>query len=611
MRYILSSILFIGFLFSIIYVNGQDKNDERNYFLNNWEPRNYNVPDDFINPKVRAYNSTVAIVINAADTIAKVLSTQFGANTTFRNGDGMLNDGIRFPMYEKSGLGSYRFPAGSGSNIYFYDGNIPNEFLIDINPIDGTKSSALKVESFAKFIDSLGAQATVVVNYFYARYGVTAEGTREARVLQAAEYAAGFVHKLNIELGANVLNWEIGNECYGKWEEGYDVNGSIVTGKEYGEDFRVFAKKMKEVDPSIKVGAVLYTKDTDWNPQVIKEVQNDADFFIIHEYFTTEKDATKENILGSIGAISENINLLKKTLSNNTNYTLNHFPVTLTEFNCRGPHTTTMVNALFFAQIMGEIIKNNVGLSTTWVSEWSWKSDREPKAFLAVNDPMQEDYTARPTYMVYHYYRKTFGDHMVNVSNPGSGINVYASRFTSGEIGIVATNSNSTAKAIKIHAANLGSYKINEAHWYEITANSFEPGDKKFYINGETGITEGGGPENFNEIHPYKKDFLNNDTIILPAYSMNYIVLSGDISNNIKPKGSNHIQIHPNPTGSTIWIKSKKEIEGYEIYNLSGQLVKQNNIKTEKINVESLDSGYYVLKLRTHKAIESMNFIKE
>ena len=218
-------------------LTGQDNSDLQNHFFEGWLPRVYLNPETTLPGALSTESPDVTVSIDAKDTISRVLPTQFGVNTTFRNKEGMLTDGIRFPIYERTKLGAYRFPAGSGSNTYFFDGNIPGQFLIDVNAIDGTKDGNLKPEHFAKFVDSLGTNGTIVVNYFYARYGITGSGTREERVLQAAQYAAGFVHKMNVELEAGIKYWEVGNECYGKWEVGWDVNGSIVTGKEYGEDF--------------------------------------------------------------------------------------------------------------------------------------------------------------------------------------------------------------------------------------------------------------------------------------------------------------------------------------------------------------------------------------
>jgi hypothetical protein len=596
-----------------------------NYFEKGWVPRSYTIPSEYKTKKETSFSETVSVSIDLSDTIAKVLPTQFGANITFRSGDGIYTDDFRRTMFKKSNMGAYRFPAGSGSNIYFFDGNTPKSSLtvydgkgnkLDFNPIDGTKSKALKVENFVKFIKALGAEATIVVNYFYARYGVVAENTRKARVLQAAKYAADFVRKVNVELGAGVVNWEVGNECYGDWEYGYDVEGlGKVTGKEYGEDFRVFVREMKKVDPTIKIGAVLQTKETGWNAQVLKEVQHDADFFVIHEYFTSPKDATLENILGSVGKISEDMEFLRQSIADNTDYTLDHYAVALTEFNSRGNYTTNMVNGVFFSQILGEIIKNKIGLATTWTGEWKYNPndpDNQVKSLLAIGDPDQNNYTPYAAYMAYHFYGKTFGDYMMKANADNPDVGVYASRFKTGEIGVVVVNESSSNTAIKLNLNKLGNYKITDAYWYEIYSNSFLYRDTKFYINGETGTTKGGGPDNFDKVLPYKKSFSNGDTIIIPPYSMNYIVLAGkEETTGIQHNLNHSIQIYPNPVTDKIHIKSDKNIMGYSIYDLSGKCVKRWNYPIKTIDIHQLNEGYYLLQLKTDNKTVTKSFIKQ
>jgi hypothetical protein len=605
MNYKLIIVIALFVSFFALNTNAQE---ERNFYLDGWIPRNYEEPSSGIERILSAETNDAVINVSINKEIAKVLPTHFGVNTPFRNGDGMLYDSIRVPMYEQARLGAFRFPAGSGSNKYFWDGNPPSEFLIELNPISALQSSALKPENFVTFIDSMGSQATVVVNYFYARYGETPEGTREARVKQAAEYAAGFVHRMNIELNAGIQNWEIGNECYGAWEEGYNVNGSIVTGTEYGEDFRVFAEEMKKVDSTIKVGAVLYTKDTDWNPQVIREVQDDADFFIIHDYFTPEKDATVENIFGSVGKIKDDIDLLSQTVEQETDKTLDHFPVTLTEFNCRGYHTTTMTDGMFVTQILGEVIKNNLGLSALWVSEWKWNSTQEPKSFLALQDPAQDDYTARPSYMPYHFYGKCFGDRMLEVSLSGEGVNAYASRFSSGEVGVVVINMNGTNTNVGFNLTGLNPATVQ---WYEVYSPTIGEGDKKFFINGETGTTPGGGPTNFYEIPPYKASFNGTETITLPGYSINFLVIEGEeVSVGFRDPLFDEEFVFPNPAGDYLIIKNKQSIMEYIIYNEAGELIKRGQPAHNRIDTSELESGYHILNIQLDNYSKNIAFLK-
>lgn len=184
---------------------------QRNFYLDGWKEKTYLVPTVATeNPLSTGSLVDATISINTSNELAKVLPTHLGSNTTFRNGNDQLS---RTHLYTNAGHGAMRFPAGSGSNKYFWDGNIPADMeqvidktglTIDVNGINGINRNYMTPELFAQFINDAGSQATVVVNYFYARYGKTTEGTRAARVQQAADYAASFVYKMNIELGANI-----------------------------------------------------------------------------------------------------------------------------------------------------------------------------------------------------------------------------------------------------------------------------------------------------------------------------------------------------------------------------------------------------------------------
>lgn len=506
---------------------------ERQFYRDYWEARNYQLPANTTSKQLETASTADALItIDASQEIAKVLPTQFGVNTPFRNGSDQLE---RTSLYTKSGMGSLRFPAGSGSNKYFFDGQIPSDFQIEISGINGVNSNYMTPAIFADFIESANSEATVVVNYFYARYGQTEEGTREARVQQAADYAAAFVRKMNVELGANIKNWEIGNECYGKWEEGWDVNGSIVTGKEYGEDFCVFAEAMKTVDSSIKVGVVVTRDDDEWNSTLLPEVKDHADFLVVHNYFTSVKDATPENLLGSIGQVESVHTTLLDCVEKYTDKPRDHFPVAMTEFNTRGPYNCTMVNGLFVAQVLGEVIKTGYGMVNLWVSEWNWsEADQESKGFLARNDPDQDDYTPRQSYMVYHYYEKCFGDQMVEAASNHSDVKVYASTFESGEIGLVVVNTSGTEKSVQLDLSAMSNgTDYSTAHWYEFYANTIAVSpsvDKQFYINGQTGTTTGGGPENFDDVPPYESAFDKQSVFRTKKYSVNFIVLRPELS---------------------------------------------------------------------------------
>ncbi len=600
--FILSFSIFTMFIFQ--NVNAQE-NSNSNFYLDTWIAKNFPIPQQTTPLTFDEGTAGDSVIIYPHDTLAPFLPTQLGLNTTFRSGSDMVKK--RVPLYRESQMGAFRFPAGSGSNLYFWDGNIPDKFLIDINPIDATQNSALKVSEFVAFIDSLGAEGTIVINYFYARYGFTEAGTREARVVQAAEYAAGFVNYVNNVLKANIKNWEVGNECYGKWETGYDVNGSIVTGKEYGEDFRVFAEKMIAVDPSIKIGAVMYPKDDNWNNEVMKEMKNDVDFLVVHNYFTTENDATADNILSSTNQVNEIKEQMDACTERNTSFPANHFPVSMTEYNCRGAHTTTFVNACFTADVVGRLIESGYGLATRWVGEWKWRVGTH--GLFALDDPDQDDYSVRQAYMVYRYFGKCFGDMMVKTSSSNNKLTVYGSTFSDGKTGLVVINSTSGNISFNLNIKE--GNNLGKVFLYEVYANTISESDKKFYVNGLTSNTSGGGPENPGDILPYEAELKENTILSVKKYSVNFFVFenSATTSSIHSSNQEKELIIYPNPAVNKLNFLNSAPFNSVKIYNLMGREVMDAEYKNP-FDISAIPGGVYLLNLYRQSTIITKTFIK-
>ena len=102
--------------------------------------------------------------------------------------------------------------------------------------------------------------------------------------------------------------WEIGNEVFGNghYASGDDVGFELdlhvpydgrprrglleLSGRTYGQGVVEYARAMRAVDSTIKIGAVLvtppddYTWAPDWNDQVLEECAMDIDFGIVHWY---------------------------------------------------------------------------------------------------------------------------------------------------------------------------------------------------------------------------------------------------------------------------------------------------------------------------------------
>jgi len=526
-------------------------------------------------------------------------------------------------------MGTYRYPAGSGSNTFFWDGVAPTNTLQykandgttgSVNPIIGTNPNTFTPALFAEFKKTLNCEANVNVNYFYARYGTTPEDTRPgattaskrvARVKQAADYAAAFVKYMNIDLKANIKYWEVGNECYGNWEEGYNINGSIVTGTEYGEDFNVFVAAMKAVDPTIKIGAVVFAgtgvNEKNWSSGVLQQVKNTADFLIIHEYFA--RTGSAQDVMNSATSLAQDVTIMKDWVVQYAGKTRDFFPIALTEFNTQNQlNSTNMANGLFFTQMIGEIIKNQIGLSTSWVNEWNGGGtipETNTHGLITINDPRQATYTPRSTFFPYYFYSKYFGSHILNASSNKSNVKVYASGYKEGELGLVLVNIGATEELVNL---NIDATKYNTVYWHEMYALNVNLENSKFYINGLTSTTVGGGPVDFEAVSAYESAYKSNSLVKLKPYSSTYLafVQKSSLAINDDQNIQNAVKVYPNPNKDGVFHLSNTS--HWKAYSILGVELKSGH--SDRIDLSEQPKGNYLLKVSTKDSTVSFKVIK-
>lgn len=74
----------------------------------------------------------------------------------------------------------------------------------------------------------------------------------------------------------------------------------------------------------------------------------------------------------------------------------------------------------------------------------------------------------------------------------------------------------------------------------------------------------------------------------------------------------NNFSIYPNPTNSKVNIKSDKKFDEVEIYNVLGQKIFSSTIsENQEIDMSSLTSGTYFLKLKSESLIKNVKIIKQ
>lgn len=186
---------------------------------------------------------------------------------TFWNGNGVRKgDDVDYTKLNRTPYSTWSAPWGTW-NID-YSGYAPG-FLVDVKPNEKPVMSSTKwhghvdVKTMHEFIRDLGDEPFVIVN----------GGTGSPR--DAAEW----VRWANQTMGYHVRYWEVGNELGGSWEAGnFLPDGSRLNGEIYAHRYEEFARAMKAVDPTIKVGTM------DWLEDVLKQCGDLVDFFSIHAY---------------------------------------------------------------------------------------------------------------------------------------------------------------------------------------------------------------------------------------------------------------------------------------------------------------------------------------
>jgi alpha-N-arabinofuranosidase len=76
----------------------------------------------------------------------------------------------------------------------------------------------------------------------------------------------------NVTKGYGFKYWEIGNECYGTWED--DNNSPAHNGVEYATRAAQYIQAMKAADPTIKIGVVADSSEDSYSNGYTTSVTN-------------------------------------------------------------------------------------------------------------------------------------------------------------------------------------------------------------------------------------------------------------------------------------------------------------------------------------------------
>jgi hypothetical protein len=537
-----------------------------------------------------------------------------------------------------------RFPGGSWSDIFFWNGrpsDIPDSIYdgttgkkTKFYAISGVNDWSTTVDNYYKLRKKVGTQGLITINYAYARYGLS-----NNPVQQAAHLAADWVRYDN----GRTKFWEIGNENGGPWEAGWmidtatnkDGQPQIITGQLYGRHFCVFADSMRaaaaEVGAKIYIGVqVLHfdgttswnSVDKTWNAGVFKEVGDSADFYVMHNYFGSA--ATVDNLLSAAqNDPKKNIDFIRKDITDKNGF---QKPVALTEYNMNSNSANatigrSYINGMQATILFNELIKNNFGLGARWLLVTG-----EDGMFYD-GDNTSLKWQPRPDFYYAYYQQKFTGDHAISTTSSSSNILAYASRYASGETGVVIVNKGTSPQVVKINPEDI--YVGDNYYVYSLTGGT-DNGDFSYYVtvNGVAPTGTQWGPRAALDTIPAYA-FPNDSNILIqsPGRSVQFIMLDSittiqdqtpSLVNNIhmtKPEVSNF----PNPFKTNTTIEFQTHTTSHvllTVYNQTGQIINTLVDQTLAPGSHSVDfygnslpGGIYFYKLQVDYSVTTKNMI--
>lgn len=634
-------ILFFSFTFLI------KAQHSSNCFLKDFELKYAEIPLYELASKPEG-NPSVTIQINVADTIGKISKYIFGNALAAWIGNDPLNDPVFIKQVKMLSPALIRYPGGSWSDIFFWDGkaeNIPplvwdgtQNKWINFTPQFGKNSWPTTVDNYYKLLDEVFTDGLITINYGYARYG-----TGENPVEQAAHYAAEWVRYDD----GRTKFWEIGNENAGPWEAGWKIDPllnkdnqpEIITGELYGKHFKVFADSMRkaaaERDNEIYIGAQILhfdgtnswnVADRKWNEGVFKEIGDAADFYVVHNYFGTQTNAKSLLDVASI-VPKQMMDFIKLDISRKN---APQKPIAITEWNMDQSGgdlaKTSIINGMQAVILFNEFIKLNYGMSCRWLLA-NWENDG---MFYRGNNTQIPKWNPRPDFYYIYFLQKFIGDHSIKTTvNGNNDLLAYATTFSSGHLGVTVINKSKSdliAEIKPLHSEFGEKYYI-----YSLTGGSEHPDFSKFvYINGYEPSGAAWGPlDNLEQIPAWAYNSNGEIKFNSPARSVQFILIEPGTYVSIKSteefflnRNFKLYQNYPNPFNPSTTISyhiSREDFVSLKIYDILGRevavLVNEFKLPGEykvNFNNKELSSGIYFYKLqcRNYIDVKKMTIIK-
>ena len=415
------------------------------------------------------------------------------------------------------GIAALRWPGGSASDVFHWQSNSEcNGGYVNANASFDT--------FFADIVAPHGPDVAVTVDY-----GSNAACNGGGDPAEAAAWVAyALAH------GDKVSHWTVGNESYGSWE--YDLHPSPHDAATYaGAVAGGYYPQMKAADPNAQVGVVVEPGwSPDWDGVVLAQAPYD---FVEYHYYAQAPGAESDAYL--VGEASQDfaaqIAAVKADLASAGHAAT---PIYVGElgsvYSNPGKQTTSITQALFAGQVLGEMMTAGVARATWWLgyggcsdasggnfnaSLYGWQtfggymvfSDGTPE-YGCPNAPVTPLGTLLPTARVFELFSAVArdGEKVLPLTNAGNAsVRAYAATRGAGTAVVLFNLSQSKTLPVKLNVKGMKSAG-------DVSVSTY---DKAIYDRSKRGVWAGPVTTDLGALSL-------PTTLSLSPWSMNVVILT-------------------------------------------------------------------------------------
>lgn len=314
----------------------------------------------------------------------KISKKVFGSNILyFYKNTNLLDENHPFEGFiQDAEIKMIRFPGGTVANNYDWKTNRLDNPNVFPGEEQNDPAQRPNFKKFLKFRDRVNGVANFVVN-ISGPYHTDLRG-QNGRAPSKQEYIRRAVEWVCAVNGGPVCErkgfqklypgsrkvhyWEIGNEHY------HDHDRYKMTAEDYAKDLVLYSKAMKEVDPSIRIGAVgpfgansVGAKDISlrrnvlWWPKLGEIAGAHIDFLVTHRYDPTRYRNWEQPL-----EIASTMAAIRKAYLEKTNKNFIH--VAMTEYNLSDYESQLSLSKVSIAQVeqLIELMQGQVFFANFW-----------------------------------------------------------------------------------------------------------------------------------------------------------------------------------------------------------------------------------------------------